>query len=61
MAVTVSVAKVDKAVYHSGAGNDAGTTGTSVVEMSLLFLADLITSHTFHTKLHNSILTYTKN
>ncbi len=44
VAVTVSVATVDKAVYRDGAGNDAGTTETSVGEVSLQLLADLITS-----------------
>lgn len=34
VAVTVSVATVDKAVYRGGAGNDAGTTETSVGEVS---------------------------
>lgn len=60
VAVTVSVATVDKAVYRGGAGNDAGTTETSVGEVSLLLLADLITSHTFQTQPHNNFLTHSQ-
>lgn len=47
VAVTISVATVDKAVYRGGACNDAGTTETSVGEVSLQLLADHITSHFF--------------
>ncbi len=50
VAVTVSFATVDKAVHRDGAGNDAGTTETSVREVSLQLLADLITSPFIHRK-----------
>lgn len=41
--ITVLSATEDKAAYHSGAGNDAGTAGTNAGKMSQLFPAELIT------------------